>query len=155
MSFCVGCIGHVQSNRDLRRGDYQAAADRLEALVADSPDSQSLRLDLARAYLYLGRDTEALDELGRITPSYPRLWRAGLYEGLVPALSGDAAGAQTALAESIEIPGRLRMKRQALKQGQNLAVSGLGRTELLDQAERVAEQVESAERRRELEARQN
>jgi len=97
---------HVQArlgHHSLVEGDYVEAARLLESALGRIPDHVHARLDLALAWLRLGRWVEARAEVDRAVishPGYPLTW---VVRGMVQKQGGDLDGAYASTTRALDL----------------------------------------------------
>ncbi len=140
---------YYRGNLALNRGNYQEGLTLLEQAVAEHPDWANARIDLGRAYLYLGRDVEARAQLASSAALRPSEWRAVYYLAVADILDGQVEKGLARFAEST-YPLELYMKRDILNMTAALAGRGLPRQEFLDGARELLNEASRRQKMREL-----
>lgn len=145
----LGCAGHYKGNLALNRGDHVQGARLLEQAVAEYPDWVNARIDLGRAYLYLGRDEEAREQLALAAEMDPSAWRSIYYLAVADILEGRGGQGLARFARST-YPLELYKKRDIVNMTAALARRGLPREEFLDEARQVLNEAERRQKMREF-----
>ncbi len=145
----AGCGGYYKGNLALNRGDHVEGARILERTVAEHPDWANARIDLGRAYLYLGRDEEAREQLALAAEMDPSAWRSSYYLAVADILAGRGWQGLERFTEST-YPLELYMKRDIVNMTAALARLGLPRRELLDAARRVLNEADRRQKMRDI-----
>ncbi len=145
----AGCGGYYKGNLALNRGDHAEGARLLEQSVANHPDWANARIDLGRAYLYLGRDEEAREQLTLAAEMDPSAWRSTYYLAVTDILAGRGWQGLERFAEST-YPLELDMKRDIVNMTATLARLGLPRREFLDAARRVLNEADRRQKMRDI-----
>ena len=146
----VSCMGQVQGNMALRQGNYEQAAQQFQAVLADNPGKFAARIGLARAYLYLGKDTEAAAELEKVRAAAVNPWQAVYYQGVMQILAGDTAGGMATIRNMPLPRNSFRMKQDVIGMTSRVAGRDLDRIAFLNAVDRVlaeADRRETARRR--------
>lgn len=141
--------GYYRGNLALNRGDYHEGVRLLEQAVADHPDWANARIDLGRAYLYLGRDVEARAQLATSAALKPSEWRAVYYLAVAEILDGQVEKG-LALFEDSVYPLELFLKKDILYMTEALIGRGLSRREFLDAARNLLNEAERRQMMREM-----
>ncbi|MFO7594953.1 MAG: tetratricopeptide repeat protein [Desulfocurvibacter africanus] len=141
--------GYYRGNLALNRGDYREGVRLLEQAVAEHPDWANARIDLGRAYLYLGRDVEAKAQLASSAAMNPSEWRAVYYLAVADILDGQAAKGLARFDASL-YPLELFLKKDILYMTEALIGRGLSRHEFLDAARGLLNEAERRQMMREM-----
>jgi tetratricopeptide (TPR) repeat protein len=141
--------GYYRGNLALNRGDYREGVRLLEQAVAEHPDWANARIDLGRAYLYLGRDVEARAQLASSAAMNPSEWRAVYYLAVADILDGQVEKGLARFEDSA-YPLELFMKRDILYMTETLVWRGLPRQEFLDAARSLLNDAERRQMMREM-----
>ncbi len=94
-------IAMLRSMASLSSGDAQRAVEYGEQAVARDPDDQSLQLDLARMYLSVGRDAEAIAVLDKLSTGGEAL-NAEILRAFATLRAGDTEAGRAAAGELVE-----------------------------------------------------
>lgn len=141
--------GYYRGNLALNRGDHHEGARLLEQVVADHPDWVNARIDLGRAYLYLGRDVEARAQLAASAALKPSEWRAVYYLAVADILDGQTEKGLALFDDSV-YPLELFLKKDILYMTEALIGRGLSRREFLDAARSLLNEAERRQMMREM-----
>lgn len=144
----LGC-GYFRGNLALNRGDHAEGARILEQVVAEHPDWANARIDLGRAYLYLGRDGQAREQLTLAAGMDPSAWRSTYYLAVADIVAGRGLQGLERFGEST-YPLELYMKRDIVNMTAALSRWGLPRREFLDEVRELLIEADRRQKMREI-----